>query len=473
MQLSKSDFLHYLACEKAFWLSRHEPDCFDEQEPPEFAQLLMAGGYEVEAVVRDVMAARSSADTAPDFQVEFRTDSGLYARADMVFHNPDGSIDLWEIKSSTGLRSNGADHVTDAAFQTIVAERSGRTVNRIGVVHVNGDYIMSEPFDPEAFLVFADVTGAVRDCLASTAADVDRAVALLEQPDIDRNGCGCRLLPRKQHCTAFGILNPDVPTPSVHDIPRLSAKKREAFVAAGTLGLDEINLDGLSAIQSAVVKAAQNGTAEINSEGVAAFLDGLVYPLYFYDYETFGAALPISSGLRPHEQIPVQISLHIVESDGTTGHEEHLTERAGAHGEIAEFLVRHIGPKGNLVCWNAPFEKSCNRRLARLVPHHADFLEALNERTVDLMEIFKQDYVDPSFCGSTSIKRALPVLVPDLQYTEEAVHDGTGAMQAWRRLIETEDPEEARRLRKELLAYCELDTLAMVRIFEFLRAHIN
>jgi hypothetical protein len=48
------------------------------------------------------------------------------------------------------------------------------------------------------------------------------------------------------------------------------------------------------------------------------------------------------------------------------------------------------------------------------------------------------------------------------------VASGTGAMEAWQRLVNLQSGEEKDELHKTMLAYCELDTLAMVRIFEFM-----
>ena len=47
----------------------------------------------------------------------------------------------------------------------------------------------------------------------------------------------------------------------------------------------------------------------------------------------------------------------------------------------------------------------------------------------------------------------------------EDVHNGSEAMDAFAKLAEM-PPEEAARTREQLLRYCELDTLAMVRIWE-------
>ena len=96
----------------------------------------------------------------------------------------------------------------------------------------------------------------------------------------------------------------------------------------------------------------------------------------------------------------------------------------------------------------------------------ADFLQDLIKRTLDLEDVFKEGYVDIAFAGLTSIKKVLPVIVPNLTYEGMDVASGTDAMEAWIRLIAMPNGAEKDRLRETMLEYCKLDTYAMVRIFE-------
>ena len=64
----------------------------------------------------------------------------------------------------------------------------------------------------------------------------------------------------------------------------------------------------------------------------------------------------------------------------------------------------------------------------------------------------------------------LTAMVPELSYKHlDTVQDGGGAQQAYLKAIGTPyvrpAPEEIELIRKQLLAYCELDTLAMVKIW--------
>ena len=67
--------------------------------------------------------------------------------------------------------------------------------------------------------------------------------------------------------------------------------------------------------------------------------------------------------------------------------------------------------------------------------------------------------------GSWSIKAVLPTVAPDLAYEALSVQHGGMAQQAYLQLIEPGiTPERRNELHHGLLAYCGLDTLALVRL---------
>ena len=78
---------------------------------------------------------------------------------------------------------------------------------------------------------------------------------------------------------------------------------------------------------------------------------------------------------------------------------------------------------------------------------------------------------DRDFRGSFSLKTVLPALVPELGYDDLAIQDGGQATAAIYRLLFDESlaaTAEAE-LRRDLLAYCERDTFAMVELLRVLR----
>ena len=72
--------------------------------------------------------------------------------------------------------------------------------------------------------------------------------------------------------------------------------------------------------------------------------------------------------------------------------------------------------------------------------------------------------------GKTSIKKVLPVLVPSLSYKDLGIAEGLTATIKWFRAATWTTMSDTERLQifNDLTEYCELDTLAMVEIFNAL-----
>lgn len=107
--------------------------------------------------------------------------------------------------------------------------------------------------------------------------------------------------------------------------------------------------------------------------------------------------------------------------------------------------------------------------LAERFPDLAPGLLAINARVVDLLPIARNRYYHPNQRGSWSIKAVLPAIARELRYDQlEGVQDGGGAMHAYLEAIgHTTDATRKREIETQLRAYCCLDTLAMVRLWQF------
>lgn len=138
---------------------------------------------------------------------------------------------------------------------------------------------------------------------------------------------------------------------------------------------------------------------------------------------------------------------------------------------LAERLVQDINPEGSIVVYNMSFEKGCLKELA---DQFIDLLPSLNnmiDRLWDLLDPFsKKWYYDPRFNGSASIKKVLPVFAPDLTYADLDIQHGDDALAKYLCFInDSLSPIERAKIKKDLLTYCELDSIAMVRILSILR----
>lgn len=72
--------------------------------------------------------------------------------------------------------------------------------------------------------------------------------------------------------------------------------------------------------------------------------------------------------------------------------------------------------------------------------------------------------------GSYSIKYVLPALIPELSYKDLEINEGGLASVAFESLYYETDLMRIAEIRNNLLQYCKLDTLAMVKIYEKLES---
>ena len=78
----------------------------------------------------------------------------------------------------------------------------------------------------------------------------------------------------------------------------------------------------------------------------------------------------------------------------------------------------------------------------------------------------QRHYYTPDMDGRYSIKNVLPALVPELSYGALEIQGGEAASRTFLAMAQGHFKGDVEATRKHLLDYCELDTLAMVRILD-------
>jgi hypothetical protein len=267
------------------------------------------------------------------------------------------------------------------------------------------------------------------------------------------------------------LCHPVLPEYSIYDIPRITEKKKIQLLEQRIVDIKDVpSAFPLNDKQQKIVEVAKSGEPFIDPKAIKREFEHFEYPLNFLDYETFLSAIPLFDGYHPQQQMVFQYSLHKLESlDGEVTHTEHLSiTRDDPSKSLAESLIQNIGDSGTVFVWNKTFEVSRNKELAEIHSDYADFFEKLNERIYDLGDFINHGmYIHPEFKGSWSIKNVLPVMVPELSYSDMEIGKGDQAMMAWWQLITGELLiDEAEKTKMALLQYCQLDTWAMVQIWK-------
>lgn len=485
--ITKSDYLKFKECSSFFWFWKNDPSVLSEEKEDPFADRLKAQGYEVELFARklypNAMLVSGKREAASQqttqliaqgqkeiFQASFLVD-GLFSSCDiLVWNELYGGWDIYEVKSSTDKEKKSKEHILDAAFQRIVVQKTGLKVINVYLIELNKDFYKEGDIDPVQLFNTTEITTQCIELEASVLADIDYAKDLLVKPN--PTDCSCKYKGRSRHCRAFSYLYPHIPDYSCYDLRAVGRSKKvlEALVdgqhfKVGELP-EEIIANDKHLLQNRV---AQTKEVIFERESIKDQFNQLEYPLYFLDYETLACGIPKYDKTYPYQQVVFQYSLHIVHKDGNIEHKEYIhQDKSTPVHIIAEKLNEDIGDTGHVIVWNKSFEGKCNEDLAQVNPNLSPFLLSLNNRIYDLMDIFrKMDFLHNDFRGSYSIKNVLPVMCPDLTYERMEVSNGSEAVVEYENLIFGDVAEEIKVEKFDaLLAYCKLDTWAMVRIWE-------
>lgn len=267
-----------------------------------------------------------------------------------------------------------------------------------------------------------------------------------------------------------------------------------------------------------------------DKSGLSFELKKLQYPLHFIDFEATRNAIPYLKGFRPYTQLAFQFSCHTLKKDGTLEHGEWLDTQRGHYPNfdfIRNLRERLGGDKGSILIYS-PYENTVlldiyDSLFVSDQPDRDDLMEFIKSITwsdnetrgtwtgarkmVDMKDWVMDYYYSPIMKGSNSIKVVLPAIINDCRYVrekysvwakmndkgeivnpykllapifdsfdrmaieslteEDSIADGGAAMCAFNlmQFSEMSDLEKSK-IAKALLTYCELDTLAMVMLFE-------
>ena len=490
-RLSKSQFMMGRQCQKRLWLYNYRKDLIPPIDPAqqqifdqghaigELARNYFPGGILVSADYMHIPEAIKhtaelvSGKAKAIYEGTFIYDNVL-VRADILKRNSEGSWDLIEVKGSTEVKE---EHLYDVAIQRYVIEGAGIKIRKAELMHIDNTFVKNGEIKPKDFFRRQDITketGELLPEIKENLQDFMKTLSVAKEPDIDIG----------QHCSSpyscdfSGHCWKEIPEYSIYDIPRLNWEKKSELREMGILKFRDVPEDfDLNDGQRLYWQVERTGKAILDKERIQEFLNTLEYPICHIDFETIMPGLPLYDGTRPYQQIPFQVSLHIQDKPGSQPkHLEFLADGGSdPRPQLAKFLVSNIGPKGTLLAYNASFEAKRIEELAEAFPTHRKSLLALLSRIEDLMKPFQQRaYIHPKFQGRYSIKNVLPALIPDMTYKGMAVANGGDAQIAYLNILSGKlSPEAVEKTRKDLIAYCGQDTLAMVKILEHLGAVVR
>ena len=480
--LTKSNYLTGLQCPNLLWVTKNDkeripkPDVLAQQKfdvgtlVGEYATKVFPDGIDLSGMGFKENIDKTKKELGkkkPLFEAGFLIEN-LFLRADILFPVGD-KWDIIEVKSGTKVKDI---NLHDVAFQKHVCEKAGLKIRKCFLMHINNQYIKKGKIKFKDFFAQEDVTDKMDEYsegIEERIKNMQKIISLKKQPSCSI-GIHCS---DPYDCSLTGDCWGGVPEGSVFEFYRMLKKKAFALYDSGVKTMDKIpdsvKLNDKQKIQRLL---AEKGGKHMDEKQISFFLKNLKYPICYLDFETINPAVPKFEGMKPYQRIPFQFSLHIQEKlNGKLKHISFLAEGTeDPRKDFMQALKDNLGEVGDILVYNQGFEKGVMNEGATAFPEFREWYdENILNRIKDLWDVFRNFwYYCPSQKGSASIKYVLPAL-SDLSYSEMDIANGALASYEYERVTYGEvDEKDRKKVREALEKYCELDTLAEVKIVEAL-----
>jgi hypothetical protein len=483
--LSKSSFIRGLQCLKSLYYYKNFYSLRDK--PSDKRQAIFSRGINIGVIAqglfpggKDASASHPSRqrEAAENTQRLIAEGHTIIYEAAFIYQQVYVAVDMlvktgeewqaYEVKSATRISEA---YLNDAAIQSFVIRGAGIPLSDFSLVYVNNQYIRRGPLDLQGLFTRQSVAKEIEKRLPEIEANLIRAkmaLAKREVPDI-QIGEHCF---SPYDCDFWGTCSKGIPADSVFELSGVNREEQFRLFHQGFKKLEEIQINpAMSRDLQIQIKTSQSKEIYIEKENVLGYINTLKYPLIFLDFETFMPAVPIYENSKPYEQIPFQFSAHILdEGESEPIHKEFLAEHGiDPRREFLEQVLSVTAGAGTILAYNASFEATVLRYLGNLFPEFSEQVKDRISRFSDLMMPFKQKwYYHHAMKGSASIKNVLPALVPEMDYATLSIGNGALAMAKYESLTTSTDLFEIAQIREDLLEYCKMDTLAMVKILQVL-----
>jgi Domain of unknown function(DUF2779) len=479
--LTKKTFLAGAQCLKRMWWEMYDPSA-PETRLTLTSRFRMEEGAKVGVIARTYVpggrlikrGGRSlntilaeTSEAIADQSVPAIYEAAVLANDTLIFpdilERVDGGFVLIEVKSKTSVSEQ--KHISDVAIQAHVLRAAGIPIVRCEVMHLNRECVY-----PDLSNLFArvDITELVEARLMTIAEEMRLEMITARLPIAPNvaTGSHCK---RPDPCPFIDRCWPEPPTDHISTLYKITEKMLAEFEASGWRTIRDLPDDvKLSAIAARQRRALREGHTVVEREALLEAMKSLAYPVAHIDFETVQPAIPIWNGCRPYDQIPVQMSCHLVKADHSETHSQWLFDGKGdPRPAFAQAILDACAPASTVTAYNAHFERSCIELVADACPDKAALLKGIADNLVDLQPIVRDNVYDEKFGGSFSIKKVLPALVPGLGYDDLPIAEAETASVQLARIIlggSVVHPEEREELRQALLAYCKRDTAAMVAL---------
>ncbi|MBQ3943034.1 MAG: DUF2779 domain-containing protein [Elusimicrobia bacterium] len=392
--------------------------------------------------------------------------NGFVAKADILHRTENNLWEIIEVKSGNKWKHK---YISDTAYISLIATKTISSLSKATLYLLSKDFRLGNSIEELFTKVDCSFDVFTRAEDYSILLDTVKDILFAETPKKKKLKMPCKNCGLFKQCTGEGIEY------HIFDLPRLSQLVFDKLCENKIYDIKNLPEDiELTQMQKIVKDCVINDKVYISPD-LKTELEKIVFPCYYLDFESVMTIYPLYNNIAPHTQVLTQYSVHKCDRiEHIVDHFEYIADhKQDCRKRIAKQLVEILGTQGSIITYSSA-EKQIIEKLILLCPELEEQFEAIIERIVDLEAILRVNYYDKRFHGRTSIKKVLPVMIPQMNYNELEIGEGGLALSAFAYMaMGLYDEEKVKETKTNLLKYCEQDTLALVEMHKFLYAAAN
>lgn len=475
--ISKTSFIKFEQCSKAFFLYKNHPYLRDKISVDKqitfkrghdvglLAQQLFTGGTDVSkdaknlADVAELTKQLISQNAEVIYEATFIYKETLIMVDILVLEN--GVYNAYEVKSSIRISDT---YYKDACLQYYILKNCLSNFSDLFLVTLNPDYVLEDELDVKKLFRKRSVKKRAEENIAYFDHRLGEALLVLEQNAIPNVPIGKQCF-KPYQCDFFGTCWKDLVTEnSVLSLPQVDRGVLFEWFSSGIKTLSElsdemIEKENVKKIKNAIV----TNTTIKDTEKISSFVSRISEPVASMDMEIWNPAVPQLKGTKPFEQIPFLVCFY----DGETRH-FFTDQQTDKRREFGEKLIEFSKTYNTILVYDKTMEVAVINTLINLYPELKTELEILKNKLLDIFELFLNlSYYHPSFGSNVSLKVVSATLLEDVAYSK--INSGLEAMAYYGQYRMSENELERNTIFQDLLDYCSTDTEATYKLARFLQ----
>ncbi len=476
--LSKSSFLKFEQCAKAFFFHKNFPYLRDKISVDK--QLTFNRGHAIGALAQELFPGgvdvsketKNTTDAVTLTNELLSKKSKTIYEATFIFDKVLVMIDIlnlendkyfaYEVKSSLKVSET---YLMDACLQYYILKNSLPNFEDLFLVTMNGDYVLEEIIEPKKLFKKRSVKKEAEKNFVFFGEKILAANLVLEKNVIPNISIGKQCF-KPYQCDYFGSCwKNSNSADSVFNLPLAGKDLLFAWNESGVKTVGQINDE---TIENKLLLAVKNSFISskpiVDLEKIAQLLLKIKQPVAALDMEIWSPAVPAIKGTRPFQQIPFLFCINAKNEQSYFLCENKTDNRK----DFAIELIQQTSAYNSILVFDKTMEEQCINSLIGLFEELEDPLTTVKNKFIDLSDIFKNfNYYESSFKNNFSLKTISEAL--KLEVSFDKIRSGLEAMNYYEKMRSEDNPVEKQLLKEDLISYCFSDTKATYLIYKFLK----